>query len=73
MSKVREAVEWTFGEATRLWGYLDFLRNQKLLLQPVGLYYMCGLLFSNAHTILHRPQVPQYFMCEPPSLNEYFH
>jgi hypothetical protein len=72
MSKVREAVEWGFGEATRVFPFLDFSRNMKILLSPVGLYYLVGLLFCNAHTILHYPLVPQYFLCSPPTLEEYF-
>ncbi|KAJ8702821.1 hypothetical protein PTI98_013619 [Pleurotus ostreatus] len=73
MSKVREPVEWVFGEITKQFPFLDFSRNQKLLLQPCALYYLVGILLCNAHTILHQPQTPQYFHCPPPSLDEYFH
>ncbi|KIO20073.1 hypothetical protein M407DRAFT_81945, partial [Tulasnella calospora MUT 4182] len=72
MSKVREAVEWGFGDAVRQFAFLDFSKNLKVLLQPVGLLYSVALLLSNAHTILHHPQIPQYFHCSPPSLQEYF-
>jgi len=72
MSKVREVVEWSFKEITQQFGYLDFKNNQKVLLQPCGLYYMVSVLLCNAHTILHLPQIPQYFNCRPPSLEEYF-
>lgn len=72
MSKVREAVEWGFGDAVRQFAFLDFSKNLKVLLQPVGLLYSVALLLSNAHTIIHHPQIPQYFLCQPPSLQEYF-
>ena len=38
MSGVRQAVEWTFGEVCTLWAYVDMRRQQKLGLQPVGLF-----------------------------------
>lgn len=72
MSKVREAVEWGFGDAVRQFAFLDFSKNLKVLLQPVGLLYSVALLLSNAHTILHQPQISQYFICQPPTLQEYF-
>lgn len=72
MSKVRETVEWTFKEANAQFPFFNFSSNQKLLLQPVGLFYLVGLLLCNCHTILHRPQIPQYFNCTPPTLSEYF-
>lgn len=72
MSKVREPVEWVFGEVTKQFAFLDFSRNFKLLLQPCALYYLVAILLCNAHTILHRPQTPQYFGCQPPTLEEYF-
>ena len=71
MSKVREAVEWGFGEAIRVFPFLNFSQNMRILLSPVGLYYLVAILLCNAHTILHSPLVPQYFTCPPPTLEEY--
>lgn len=73
MSRVREAVEWGFGEVVRQFAFLDFHKNQKVLLQPVGIYYVVGILLCNAHVTLHGSQVSQYFACQPPTLFEYFH
>jgi hypothetical protein len=72
MSHCREPVEWCFKEVTQQFPFLDFSRNQKILLSPCGLFYLVGMLLVNAHTILHRPQIPQYFQCPPPTLEEYF-
>ena len=36
MSAVRVSVEWTFGKIVQYFAYLDFKKNQKVLLQPVG-------------------------------------
>lgn len=73
MSNVHEAVEWSFGDAVCQFAFLDFSKNLKVLLQPVGVLYTVALLLCNAHTILHHPQIPQYFSCPPPTLHEYFH
>jgi hypothetical protein len=72
MSRCREPVEWCFKEVTQQFPFIDFARNQKVLLSPCGLYYLISMLIGNAHTILHRPQIPQYFHCQPPTLAEYF-
>jgi hypothetical protein len=72
MSHCREPVEWCFKEVTQQFPFLDFARNQKVLLSPCGLYYLIAILLGNAHTILHHPQIPQYFHCKPPTLAEYF-
>ncbi|KIJ23155.1 hypothetical protein M422DRAFT_196275 [Sphaerobolus stellatus SS14] len=66
MSKIREPIEWLFKEVSQKFTFLDFSRNQKILLTPCGLYYLVSLLLCNAHTILHYPEIPQYFSCLPP-------
>ncbi|KIJ31630.1 hypothetical protein M422DRAFT_98767, partial [Sphaerobolus stellatus SS14] len=71
MSRVREPVEWLFKEVTQQFTLLDFSGSQKILLTPCGLFYLVAILLCNAHTILHHPQIPQYFACPPPSLHEY--
>jgi len=67
---------------------LDFVKNQKHLLQPVGEQFRVTVLLHNAHVCLHKLQVTQYFnienvniveelmedeLLEPPLLSEYFH
>lgn len=73
MSPLREAVEWGFGEVIRQFAFLDFHKNQKVLMQPVGLLYTVGIILCNAHTILHGSKTSTYFNCPPPTLGEYFH
>ncbi|KAF7292162.1 hypothetical protein MIND_01243300 [Mycena indigotica] len=72
MSRCREPVEWSFKEVVQQFPFLDFSRNHKVLLSPCGLWYLVAILLGNAHTILHHPQIPQYFQCPPPTLEEYF-
>ncbi|EJD38322.1 hypothetical protein AURDEDRAFT_172560 [Auricularia subglabra TFB-10046 SS5] len=72
MSHVRESVEWAFGEITQHWAFLSFAENQKVLLQPVGVYYLAAALLTNALNIFHTGKTSKYFDCAPPSLEEYF-
>lgn len=88
MSKVRIVVEWAFKEVVNLCSFIDYPRNQKHLLQPVGIQFRVAVILHNAHVILHHPQIAQYFdvnrdeghpeyieqqLLEPPTLASYFH
>ena len=71
MSAVRVSVEWTFGKIIQQFSYLDFRKNQKVLLQPVGKYYMVGALLTNCHTCLYGSQTTTFFGVPPPTLEHY--
>ena len=71
MSAVRIAVEWAYGKTIQLFAFLDFKKNLKLLLQPVGMYYYTGVLLTNCHTCLHGGEINKLFDLQPPSLEEY--
>ena len=72
MSKVRTSVEWLFGLITNYFKFVDFKKQQKLGLSPIGkLYIVCALL-QNAHTCLYGNQVSEYFDMDPPTLEQYF-
>ena len=71
MSSVRECVEWEFGKILRYFAYLDFRKNLKVLLQPVGKYYLIGALLANCHTCLYGNQTSKYFNLMPPTLENY--
>lgn len=71
MSSVRVSVEWTFGKIAQLFAFLDFKKNLKLLLQPVGKYYLVGALLTNCHTCLYGSQTSQFFNVAPPNLDVY--
>src|SRR4051812_34866614 len=42
ISAVRECVKWQFSKIMTLFSFLDFKKNLKLWLQPVGRYYLVG-------------------------------
>ena len=71
MSSVRVSVEWCFGDIVRYFAFLDFAKNMKILLQPVGIYYSIGALLTNIHTCLYGNVTSQFFNLNPPSLEEY--
>ena len=68
MSQLRIVAECTFKEMVTTFGFLDYVKNQKHLLQPVGIQFGVVALLHNAHVCLHRPQITQYFQ----NLNQYF-
>jgi hypothetical protein len=71
MSSVRQSVEWGFGKVVSLFAFLDFKKNLKLFLSPIGKYYPVGVLLANCHTCLNGSLVSSYFECIPPTLEEY--
>lgn len=71
MSKVRISVEWGFGKIMQYFAYLDFKKNQKVLLQPVGKYYAVACVLINCHTCLYGSLTSKYFGLNPPSLETY--
>ncbi|KAL1477329.1 hypothetical protein MTO96_003228 [Rhipicephalus appendiculatus] len=54
MSTVRLAVEWGFGKTVAEFAFLDFKKNQKLLLQNVGQMYRVGTILANCQHVSAR-------------------
>lgn len=71
MSSARVCVEWGFGSITRLWAFVDFRKNVKILLQPVAKYYTVATLLTNCHTCIYGNNVATHFDVHPPTLAEY--
>ncbi|XP_069109973.1 uncharacterized protein [Argopecten irradians] len=71
MSAVRICVEWNFGKVLSLFAFLDYKKNQKLYLQPVGKYYKVATLLTNCHTCLYGSETSSFFGLDPPSLVSY--
>jgi len=61
MSKLQKVAEWAFKEMVNMFGFLDYVKNQKHLLQPVGVQFRVAALLHNAHVCFHKPQITQYF------------
>ncbi|KAF2889512.1 hypothetical protein ILUMI_07648 [Ignelater luminosus] len=71
MSTVRKSVEWEFGKVISELAFLDYKKNQKLLLQDIGNMYRTAVILTNCHTRLYDSQSNQYFNIKPPTLEEY--
>lgn len=72
MSKVRISVERGFGKISHFFAYLDFHKNLKVLLQPVGKYYAVGAHLTKCNTCLHGSVTSSFFGLEPPHLNHIY-
>ncbi|XP_075539760.1 uncharacterized protein LOC142574599 [Dermacentor variabilis] len=71
MSTVRQAVEWGFGKTVAEFSFLDFKKNQKLMLQNLGQMYRVGTLLANCHTCIYGSQTGMFFGIRAPELHEY--
>ncbi|KAJ8916944.1 hypothetical protein NQ315_013416, partial [Exocentrus adspersus] len=73
MNTVRQAVEWEFRKIVSEFAFLDFKKNQKLLLQNLDEMYISATILTNCHTCLYGSQASQYFNVVPPTLQQYLH
>ena len=71
MSGARVCVEWGFGNIIRLWAFVDFKKNTKILLQPVAKYYIVATILTNCHACLYGNNISEHFGLQPPLLSEY--
>ena len=71
MSRVRISVEWGFGKICQYFAFLDFKKNQKVLLRPIGKYFLVASVLINCHTCLYGSLTSTYFDVNPPSLETY--
>lgn len=71
MTPVRQSVEWGFQKTITEFAFLDYKKNQKLLLQDIEAMYKSAVILSNCHTCLYGSQTAQYFNIAPISLEEY--
>lgn len=71
MSKFRQCVEWGFNEIVKNFAFVDFTKNQKILLQPIGKFYIVCTILSNCKCCLYGNQISAYYEIVPPSLENY--
>ena len=72
MSSVKQAVEWIFGDIVNFFKFLDFKKNLKIGLSPVGKMYIVSALLHNARSCFYGAITLKYFECKPPIIEEYF-
>jgi len=71
MSKIRVAIEWTFGSILMLFKFVDFAKGQKLFESPLEKQYVVTVLLANCHNCLYGDTHAEYFKCDPPTLADY--
>jgi len=71
MSKYRIVVEWAFGNITRYFKYIDYGKQLKPFLQPVGSFYRVAVLLNNLFVCLYGCVTSSRFECQPPSMEQY--
>ena len=72
MSQVRVSVEWLFGDIVNYFAFLDFKKNLKIGLSPVGKMYIVCALLRNAHSCLYQSSTSKFFGIDPPQIQDYF-
>ena len=65
-------MEWVFKEILICFKFIDFLKDLKIGLSPVGKTYDVCALLQNAFTCLYGSNTAKYFGIEPPTLEFYF-
>ena len=71
MSRIRVAVEWTFGTIIMLYKFIDFSKGQKIMNNPLEKQYVIACMLSNCHTCNYGDQHTEYFDVYAPSLDDY--
>jgi hypothetical protein len=71
MSKIRVAVEWTFGTVICLYKFVDFCKGQKLYQSPLTKHYTIACMLANCHTCIYGDQHNEYFNVDPPTIEDY--
>ena len=71
MSSHRICVEWGFADITKTFAFLDFKKNLKLHLQPLGKLYKVAVILMNCRCCLYGNQTSQFFGINPPTIDGY--
>ena len=71
-SQVRIAVEWIFNDIVNYFKLLDFKKNLKIGLSPIGKTYIVSALLHNTRTVLYGNLTSKYFDVDPPTIANYF-
>lgn len=69
MSQVRIAVEFGFGKVISEFAFVDFKKNQKLLLQDVAAIYVTAVILTNCHSCLYSNQTDNNIFSNMPKKN----
>ena len=71
MAAVRETIEWKYKDIKTVWKYCDYKHCLKLRKQPLGKIFLVCMLLRNAHVTMNGNQAQEYFVCEPPTFEDW--
>lgn len=71
MSRVRESVEYGFGKIQTYFSFVDFKKNLKLHLMPIGKIYLVAAFLTNCHTCMYGSPMNALLGTQPPTIYEY--
>ena len=71
MSGVRISVEWLFGDIINTFKFMDFKKNLKVGLSPIGKIYFASAIIRNTLTCLYGNITSLFFQIDQPTLHEY--
>lgn len=58
-------------KVVQYFAFLDFKKNLKILLQPIGKYYAVGVILTNCHTCIYGSVTSSFFHVPPPDVQTY--
>lgn len=71
MSVLRISVEWGFNKIIQEFAFLDYKKNQRILLQDIEEMYKVAMILTNCYTCLYGGETSSYFHIDPPVLEDY--
>ena len=71
MSVVRVPVEWLSGDILTSFKFIDFKKDLKIALSPIGKMYIVSGLLRNSLTCMYGNSKSNYFDFPPPTTEEY--
>ncbi|XP_066918199.1 uncharacterized protein [Clytia hemisphaerica] len=72
MSTCRISVEWVFNDIINYFKFIDFKKNLKVGLSPIGKMYIVCALLHNARSCFYPNNTSKYFDVLPPTVEIYF-
>ena len=72
MSSVRVSVDWLCGDVVNQFKFVDFKKNLKVALSPIGKIYITSAVLNNALICMYGNNTSTFFGINPPTVHEYF-
>jgi hypothetical protein len=71
IAAIREPIEWDYKDLKTMWKYMDYKHVLSLKKQPIAKIVFVSMLLRNAHVTMNGNQTAHYFLCQPPTLEQW--